>query len=93
MVSRDDGPRELRLHARPAAPREIASQVSVTKKTIDGAYPPGGVSFRDEQSGIANDVWDLAAVARDDRHTARHRLDQHAAELFPPLDGGLARRA
>ena len=39
---------------------------------------------RRDQPGVADDVRDLAAVRADDRHLARHRLDQHAAELLLP---------
>src|SRR6185436_2616199 len=32
-----------------------------------------------------DDVWNFATHRADDRHTARHRFDQHTSELFFPI--------
>src|SRR5262245_7232500 len=80
----DDGPVVLRSRTCDAAVRQLAPLLCASQQIAECIDPRRDVILRQLHAGIVHDVRDLAALARDDRDAAGHRLDQHAAELLAP---------
>ena len=78
--------------ARPRAERSRRSAASASSRSR-AADHTADVGLVDDEARVADDVRDLAAAAGEDRHAARHGLDQHPAELLAPPRRRLARRA
>ncbi len=93
MLPSHNGPRVHRLRASTTAQPQIRAARSIVEEQTERLQPLTIVALGDDDPGVADHVWNLAAVRGEDRHAARERLDQHPSELLAPLRCRLTRRA
>src|SRR5260221_7569223 len=82
MLPGHDGPGIHRLRASTAAKPQIRAARSILEERTERVQPLTIVSLADDNSGVADDVRNLAAVRGQDRHAAGERFDQHPSELL-----------
>src|SRR5262249_9679037 len=93
IAARDNRPGELLARALKTTGGKVLPPSPVLQETSQLAHPAHLVLFADDYAVAADDMWDLAAVAAEDRDAGCERLDDHPAELFLPRRRGLARGA